>query len=323
MIKTLIYQDAEAPKRSDEGSGAKAAAAPRPPRVVVALVRGDHEINEIKLGKLAGMKLELAPPAVIERVTGAKVGFAGPQGLADRVDLLLIDRDAAAMTSAASGANKTDYHVRNLTPGRDFPLSGDKARVADIRSVVDGDLAAHGSPIRLRKAIEVGHIFKLGAKYSQAMNATFLNAQGKPEPFIMGCYGIGLNRIVAAAIEGSHDENGVIWPMTIAPFEALVIALDPRDEAVMQTATMLHDRLAEAGVDVLLDDRDERAGFKFKDADLIGIPLRITVGKKSLAEGHVELSWRRDGVKHPHAPAAALQQAIDGVRQARQALQPA
>ncbi len=298
MIKTLIYSTVAA--TPDTARGGKPAA---PPARVVALVRGDHEINDIKLGKVSGLKLELADPRTIEELTGAAVGFAGPQGLVGRLragDQLVIDRDVTAMAPAASGANRTDYHVTNVIPGRDFPLEtqpGAAARVtvADIRNVVVGDLAptGSGSRLQLRKAIEVGHVFKLGTKYSDAMKATFLTREGKPQPFIMGCYGIGLNRIVAAAIEANHDENGVMWPVSIAPFDVELLALDPRDEAVLATATRLYDELQASGLEVLFDDRDERPGFKFKDADLVGIPLRVVVGKKSLAEGVVEVA-RRD-----------------------------
>lgn len=306
MIKTLIYTATKPPRGKDQ----KAQTAR-----LVALVRGDHDVNEIKLRKAAqalsgaaGLTLEMADPRTIEELTGAKVGFAGPQGMVERFregDLLIIDRDVTTMQDAASGANKTDYHVGGVCPGRDFPLQGPNVAVADIRMVVEGDLSPAGSasPLRLRTAIEVGHVFKLGTKYSEAMNATFLTKEGKPARFIMGCYGIGLNRIVAAAIEANHDQAGIVWPMSIAPFEAVVIALDPRDEQAMSVATKIYEDLAAAGVDVLFDDRDERAGFKFKDADLIGIPLRVVVGKKSLADGVVEWSHRRDQVKHALPPA--------------------
>jgi prolyl-tRNA synthetase len=301
MIKTLIYVSAAA---GAAGQGGRA----RPKRAV-ALVRGNHDINEFKLNRTAGMKLELADPHVIEEVTGAAVGFAGPQGLIERVDLLIVDTDVATMRNAATGANKTDYHVKNVNPGRDFPLEGDKVVVADIRNVVEGDLSPteSGYPLRLRTAIEVGHVFKLGTKYSAAMQATFLTKEGKPQPLIMGCYGIGLNRIIAAAIEAHHDSNGILWPMSIAPFHVLVVALDPRDEQVMRTATEIHDQLSAAGLEVLFDDRDERAGFKFKDADLIGVPLRVIVGKKSLAAGAVEFSHRKDDVKHRFKPSEVIE----------------
>lgn len=299
---------------------------------VVALVRGDHDVNEIKLRKvlansLAGealvLGLEMATPQSIERLTGAAVGFAGPQGLEDNVDRMIIDREVTLMRDACSGANKTDYHVAGITPGRDFPLTGPKVVIADIRNVKDGDASptGSGSPLRLRTAIEVGHVFKLGTKYSDAMKATYLSREGKPQPFIMGCYGIGLNRIVAAAIETHHDANGIIWPASIAPFQVLVIALDPGEAEVMRVAADVHDRLAAGGADVLLDDRDERAGFKFKDADLIGVPLRIVVGRKSLAGGVVEFSRRESPAdKTLLAPDAVVGHALGALREALRAL---
>lgn len=301
MIKTLIYS-----------AQVRVGKAKTRLMRVIALVRGDHEINEIKLRKAAGAAVELAEPKVIEELTGAAVGFAGPQGLDARLrddDKLIIDRDVVGLRNAASGANKTDYHVVNLNPGRDFPLEGPRVIVADVRNVRDGDLSptGSGSPIRLRKSIEVGHVFKLGVKYSEAMSATFLTREGKPQPLIMGCYGIGVNRIIASAIEANHDANGIIWPATIAPFQVAVIALDPREAEVMQTAEEIYTKLEQAGVDVLLDDRDERAGFKFKDADLIGFPLRVVVGKKSLADGVVEISTRRTQTKETVSPGAAVQ----------------
>ncbi len=312
MIKTLIF--ATQPPLAGSTSAAEGGRAMR----VVALVRGDHELNEHKLHRAAGVVLELADPATIEEVTGAAVGFAGPQGLIDKVDKLVIDRDVAVMRNAATGANKTDYHVMGVNPGRDFPLSGDKVVVADIRCVTDGDPApaGDGGRLLLRTAIEIGHVFKLGTKYSSAMEAWYLDAHGKTQPLIMGCYGIGLNRIMAAAVEAHHDDAGIIWPMSIAPFQVLVIALDPRDEQAMRVAGDVHDQLAAAGVEVLLDDRDERAGFKFKDADLIGIPLRVVVGKKSLAAGGVEVSDRRTPeVKQLLSPDAAVQHVTQRVRE--------
>ncbi|HWL93342.1 MAG TPA: His/Gly/Thr/Pro-type tRNA ligase C-terminal domain-containing protein, partial [Phycisphaerae bacterium] len=191
-------------------------------------------------------------------------------------------------------------------------MEDENVTVADVRNVVDGDLSpsGSGSPIRLRKAIEVGHVFKLGTKYSVSMKASYLDKNGKAQPHIMGCYGIGLTRTLAAALEAHHDEAGAIWPMSIAPFEALVVSLDPKDEQVMATSQQIHDELAAAGVDVLWDDRDERAGFKFKDADLIGIPLRIVVGKRALGEGVVEFSIRKSPKDvEKIAPAAAVQRA--------------
>jgi prolyl-tRNA synthetase len=309
MLKTLVYQGTEGAERRIR---------------VVALVRGDHEISETKLNKVAGTPLELADPETIAAVTGAKVGFAGPQGLIDRIDKLIVDREAAVLRNAATGANKTDYHVTGINPGRDFPLSGDKVILADIRTVVDGDLAptANPSPLRLRTAIEIGHVFKLGTKYSHSMGATYLDQNGSAQPCIMGCYGIGLNRIMAAAIEAHHDDDGIIWPMSIAPFEAQVIGLDPRDTEVMRVAGEIHDQLAAVGVDVLFDDRDERAGFKFKDADLVGVPLRVVVGKKSLAAGGVEVSQRGVEGKQTMSLADAVRWVIGRVREEMAALTP-
>jgi prolyl-tRNA synthetase len=207
----------------------------------------------------------------------------------------VIDPDARAVVNAVTGANRPDYHVTGFNWSRDVSAEAlGKAVVADVRNVVEGDAAPNGSGSKMgfRKTIEVGHVFKLGTKYSQGMSATFLDESGKARPFVMGCYGIGLNRILAAAIEAHHDEDGICWPMTIAPFEVLIVALDVRDADVSATAARIHDALEAEGVDVLLDDRDARPGFKFKDADLIGIPIRVTVGKKALAQGMVELKMR-------------------------------
>jgi len=321
MIKTLVYTGTEAQRRpGTNGDGSPSASSLKPQNAlpVVVLVRGDHDVNENKLHRVAGERLELADERTIESLTGAKVGFAGPHALKEP-HRLIIDQAVAVMRNGATGACKTDYHVINVNPGRDFPLQGEHVKVADVRSVVEGDLSPRGSgsPIRLKKAIEVGHVFKLGTKYSDSLKATFLDSDGKPKPFIMGCYGIGLNRIMAAAIEAHHDEGGIIWPMSIAPFEALIVALDPREKDVMDTARKLHDDLDAAGVEVLFDDRDERAGFKFKDADLIGIPLRITIGRRSLADGVVELKRRDSAEVEKLSPADALRKAIDMVRAGR------
>jgi len=267
MIKTLIYEADGEP--------------------LVALVRGDHEVNEPKLARAAGVSgVRPAAPELIRQVTGAEVGFAGPVGLNVRV---IADQAVSVMDDAATGANKTDYHLTGVNRGRDFELN----EVADIRTAVEGDRAPGGSPLSFKKCIEVGHVFKLGTKYSQAMNATCLDPDGKPTPFIMGCYGIGLNRIMAAAIEAFHDEHGISWPMTIAPFEVVICALDVREAEVTSLSQRIHDELVDHGVDVLLDERDQRPGFKFKDAELIGFPLRVTVGKRGLADGIVEIQTRR------------------------------
>jgi len=312
MIKTLVYTLAYGPDKK------------RASKTVVALVRGDHDVNENKLDRAAiallaktlgadssshqpqAPSLDLADEATIKTLTGADVGFAGPYSLKGDY-LLVVDQAVSVMRNGVTGANKTGYHVQNLNPGRDFAIEGDTASVADIRNVTDGDQSPKGSgaAIRLRKSIEVGHVFKLGTKYSESMKATYLDKNGKAKPLIMGCYGIGLNRIMASAIEAHHDDGGIIWPMAIAPFQVLILALDPKEEDVMNTARALHDELEAAGIDVLLDDRDERAGFKFKDADLIGIPVRVTIGRKGLADGIVELKRRAGDDIDKIAPSTA------------------
>jgi prolyl-tRNA synthetase len=312
MIKTLVY--VQTPDRRSAKSPEEAAPAP-----VVVLVRGDHEVNENKLGRAAGVGLELADEATILELTGAEVGFAGPHAL-DKSGMpyrLIVDQAVAVMRNAATGACRTDYHVTGVNPGRDFPLAGESVIVGDVRSVAREDHCVKcGGSMTFRKCIEVGHVFKLGTKYSDALQATYLNRNGQAKPFIMGCYGIGLNRIMAAAIESGHDQAGIIWPMSIAPFEVLIVALDPRNEEVMTTAAKLHDDLIAAGIEALLDDRDERAGFKFKDADLIGIPLRITVGRKSLTAGVVELKQRAEEDLEKLAPDQAAKRAAEIVSSA-------
>ena len=315
LIKTLIYDVETRPV----GGGPAGDAAD--PRWVVALVRGDHEVNEQKLSRAAAglcqkdgrcvTRFEMATPESIQELTGAEVGFAGPQGLADRGGVCLIaDQGVTVMHNAATGANKTDYHVTGVNPGRDFEIT----HSADIRYPIEGDRAPSGSALVFEKCIEVGHVFKLGTKYTDSMKAHVLDRTGKSIPMIMGCYGIGVNRITAAAIEAGHDEAGICWPMSIAPFSVLIVALDVRDEAVMTTAGRLHDELEAAGVEVLFDDRDARAGFKFKDADLIGIPVRVTVGRKSLADGIVEIKRRTEAEVTKAAPDRAVEQLLAMVR---------
>ena len=259
---------------------------------VVALVRGDHELNNEKLTQaLGGKHVELADEKTIEKITGAKVGFAGPMQLAEKANLLLIDHAVAAMAAGVTGANKTDYHVKNIVPGRDFPLEGKNIQIADIRYAVEGD-SHSGKKLLFRRGIEVGQVFKLGTKYSKKLGAKFLDENGSEKPPLMGCYGIGINRIIASAIETANDENGIIFPISIAPFEVIVTSVNQDDPSVAKVADDIYHQLLDKGIDVLLDDRDLRAGPKFKDADLIGIPVRITVGKKALADGNVELKLR-------------------------------
>lgn len=291
MIKTLIFQ-----------SGAE---------VIVALVRGDHELNPEKFTQaLGGKHNELAKPEVIERITGAKVGFAGPIGLADKIDKMIIDYGVAAMATGVTGANKTDSHVRNIVPGRDFPLEGENIVVADIRNAVEGD-TYKGIKLQFKRGIEVGQVFKLGTKYSVKLDCKFLDQEGHERPCLMGCYGIGINRIVASAIERGNDDNGIIFPISIAPFEVIIVSVNQDDAEVVKAAEGIYKELSEKGVEVLLDDRDERAGVKFKDADLIGIPVRITVGKKALVGGNVEIKLRSDEKAQAIPVGDAVQKVIE------------
>jgi prolyl-tRNA synthetase len=258
---------------------------------VVVLLRGDHELNEIKLKNFLGCaSLEMAGDDIVARVTGAPPGFAGPVGLKVR---MVADLAVEGLRNFVTGGNAKDLHLKNANPGRDFAV----ARFADLRNVVHGDLCPRctSGALEMWRGIEVGHVFKLGTKYSKALKATFLDAAGQEQIIFMGCYGIGIGRTVAACIEQNHDDNGIIFPLPIAPFHCIVSAVNVKDEAVMAASGEIYRRLLEAGVEALLDDRDERPGFKFKDADLIGIPLRIVVGSKNLAEGKVELKERRSG----------------------------
>ena len=282
MIKTLVYAATFA--------GAEA------PVAMVCLIRGDHELNENKVMHATGAAhVALADEAMIRKVTGAAVGFAGPVGIALRVGKLLIDHAVAAMASGVTGANKTDYHVKNVVPGRDFPLEGENVIVADIRNAAEGDTHG-GKPLKFSRGIEIGHVFKLGTKYSDKLGAIFQDEKGLKQPCMMGCYGIGINRILASAIESDkgHDANGCILPAAIAPFEVEIVPLNLDKEPVAAEANRIYAELTAAGVDVLLDDRDERAGVKFKDADLLGIPMRVVVGEKGLKEGKVEFKRRTD-----------------------------
>jgi len=212
--------------------------------------------------------------------------------LCDKVLQVFVDYGVAAMAVGVAGANKTDYHIKNVVPGCDFSLTGDNIRIVDVRNAVEGD-TYDGKKLLFKRGIEVGQVFKLGTKYSVKLEANFLTADGVEKPALMGCYGIGVNRIIASAIENGHDENGMILPISIAPWEVILTPAAP-DEAVVKAAEALYAELCERGVSVLLDDRDMRAGVKFKDADLLGIPVRVTVGKKSLAEGNVELKLRTE-----------------------------
>jgi len=312
MIKTLIYSPVAAEAPAGEAGPAGG--------VYVALVRGDHDVNDSKLARLAGADLELADEATIQRISGAQVGFAGPMDMAAKAFQVIVDPAVAAMVSGVSGANKTDYHVRNVVPGRDFPLEGPNVVVADVRNAAEGDTRA-GQPLTFGRGVEVGHVFKLGTKYSQALGATVLDESGAERPCVMGCYGIGVNRILACAIETGHDDKGMILPVSIAPFEIEVVPLNNDKEAVRAEAERIYDELRVGGADVLLDDRPARPGVKFKDADLIGIPLRVVVGERGLKDGVVELKRRKDGEMRKVPAAEAVGQALAEVQRMREALE--
>jgi prolyl-tRNA synthetase len=256
-------------------------------KIVAAMVRGDREINETKLQNHLGcLELNMADAEVVTSVTGADVGFAGPIGL--KVELV-VDPEVAQMKNFVVGANETGFHFKNVNINRDFKASS----VKDIRNIVEGDKCPKcGAGVKITRGIEVGHIFKLGTKYSKALNCVYLDENGKEQPMVMGSYGIGLDRTMAAIIEQNHDENGIIWPISVAPYHVIIVPVNPTEEVQMKIAEDTYAKLQSAGVQVIFDDRNERPGVKFKDADLIGIPIRITVGRKA-GEGIVEYKLRK------------------------------
>lgn len=267
MIKTLIYLADEKP--------------------VAVLVRGDHDGNEGKIRRALGAKnVELADDATILEVTGAPTGFAGPVGI--KCDIIA-DHDVAQIVDAVTGGNENDKHYTGVNVGRDYELS----TTFDLRNAGSGDPCPKcDGTLEIVNGIEVGHVFKLGTKYSESLDADYIDENEKKHSIIMGCYGIGVNRIIASLCETCYDENGIVWPLSIAPYELLIVPLNVGDEEVMSVANRCYDELKAAGVDVLIDDRDARPGFKFKDADLIGIPLRLVIGGKGLKAGNVEVKWR-------------------------------
>jgi prolyl-tRNA synthetase len=249
-------------------------------------------------------------PDVVAEITGAAAGFAGPVPKNQKIDMLLADNSVRSIVNAVSGANKTDYHLTGINIGRDYAPDD----ILDLALVSEGDVCprCRREKLSFSRGIEVGHTFKLGKKYSEALNAVFLNADGKQVHFIMGCYGIGVSRMVAAAIEQSSDADGIIWPANIAPYHAVVIPVDTADEKIMAAAVGIYDKMSAAGADVVLDDRPERPGVKFKDADLIGFPVRLTVGKK-LPEGLVELRLRKEKTSADVPVAEAAEAAIKAI----------
>lgn len=258
-------------------------------KTVAVILRGDREANEIKIKNAIGtvIDFDMADEETVKAVTGAPVGFAGPVGI--KTDILLIDQEIANGFNFITGANEEDYHIANVNYPEDFD-----GVVGDFRNVEEGEACpVCGSPITIARGIEVGHIFKLGTRYSEAMNCNFTDENGKINPMVMGCYGIGITRTIAAIIEQYNDEFGIKWPRQIAPFEIAVVPVMTKDEDQLKAAEKIYTQLMDLGYDVILDDRNERAGVKFKDIDLIGIPVRITIGKK-LKEGKVELKLRTE-----------------------------
>lgn len=267
FVKTIIY------KADDE--------------VAAVMVRGDRDVNETKVKNAIGSPVEfnLADEKTVKAATSAEVGFAGPIGI--KADYLFVDNEVTYMYNFIVGANETGYHYSNVNYNRDF-----KGTVGDFRNAVEGEKCPKcGKPLTIARGIEVGHIFKLGTKYSESMKAYFVDEDGESKPLIMGCYGIGVNRTMSAVIEQHHDENGIIWPLAVAPYEVIVVPAVFKNADQMRIAENIYNELKKIGVDALLDDRNERAGVKFKDADLIGIPMRITVGKK-IADNKVEFKCR-------------------------------
>ena len=261
-------------------------------KTVAVIVKGNREVNETKVSNAIGsvVEFELANETTIKRVTDAEVGFAGPIGI--KTDYLFIDKEVADSKNLVIGANKTDYHIENANYGRDF-----EGVVGDFRNVTEGDKCTKcGGTLEIARGVEVGHIFKLGTKYSESMNANFIDKDGKSKPIVMGCYGIGVERTAAAIIEQHHDENGITWPLSVAPYHVVVVPVNIKKEEHMENAIKIYEKLQQMGVEVLLDDRDERAGVKFKDSELIGIPMRITVGK-DIVDNKVEFKLRKSEEK--------------------------
>ncbi|MGG3738299.1 proline--tRNA ligase [Aeribacillus pallidus] len=257
---------------------------------VVALVRGDHEVNDVKLKNvLDATVIELATPEETKEVLGCSIGSLGPIGV--NGVKIIADHAVEYIVNGVCGANEEGYHYKNVQPARDFTVD----QYVDLRFIQEGDPSPDGKgTIRFAKGIEVGHVFKLGTRYSEAMNATFLDENGKAQPMIMGCYGIGVSRTLAAVCEQFNDEHGLVWPASLAPFDVHLIPVNMKDDAQRMLAEELYEQMKEYRLDVLMDDRAERPGVKFADADLIGLPVRVTVGKKA-SEGMVEVKIRRTG----------------------------
>lgn len=256
-------------------------------KIVAVFVRGDREVNEVKVANASNASgdIEMASHEEYIKAAGCDIGFAGPIGI--KADLILVDEEVKNMYNFVVGGNETGYHIQNVNYGREF-----EGTVSDFRNVAEGDMCTVcGGKLTIARGTEVGHIFKLGTKYSEAMNANFIDENGKEKPFIMGCYGIGVTRTMASIIEQHHDENGIVWPLSVAPYHISLITVNVKDEEQVKVANELYEELIRVGVEVLLDDRNERAGVKFKDSELMGIPMRITIGKK-ISDGEVEFKLR-------------------------------
>ncbi len=274
LVKTLMYRAGD--------------------RFIAALVRGDRSLNEFKLARIAGGNLRMAEDAEVRELTGARVGFAGPVGLPDGVTIIA-DHEIAAMRDFVTGANADDAHYTGVNVGVDFTVD----QWADLREASHGDACPHceAGTLQARRCIELAHVFKLGTKYSEALDATFTDDEGREQVSIMGCYGVGVSRIVAGLVEQYHDDNGIIWPRAAAPFEAAILLLSPDDEDLRAIADNLYADLQAAGVEVLYDERDVSPGVKFAEADLIGYPVRAVIGRTTRREGRIELRRRRDGAE--------------------------
>ena len=271
---------------------AKAVAYKSEKGLILCFVRGDHEVNEVKVINTCGvLEVEMADESMLVEA-GTCGGYMGPVGIDPEKVMVVVDHSVMKMHNFCCGANKEGYHLVNVNPGRDFTPT----YVADIRLIQEGDPCPHcGGKVAKARGIEVGQVFKLFTKYSAAMNCTFLDENGKENPMVMGCYGIGVSRTMAACIEQNNDKDGMIWPVAIAPYEVLVVPVNTKDEASTAKAEEIYEVLKKAGIEAVIDDRNERPGVKFKDADLIGYPLLVVVGPKTLAEGNMEVKARRTG----------------------------
>jgi len=290
LVKTLIYV------AGDE--------------IVAAMVRGDHELNETKLARLLGKKVTMADAATIEKLTNAPVGFSGPIGLKGKGVKLIADYDIAFMRDFVIGANEADAHFINANWGRDFPVD----QFTDLRFAENGD----GCPrcdgiLEMSNAVEIGHIFKLGTRYSEPMKATFVDEDGKEKFFLMGCYGIGISRILSTIAEVSRDEDGVIFPISIAPYEAWILPIENEGD-LREVAEQIYNDLTSAGIETVIDDRDERAGVKFKDMDLVGVPIQIVVGRTVRERSEVEVRLRRDRANPTYVPVSKVVETVSQLK---------